>query len=273
MKSICESVVGEPGPAPLHLVELDQRVAHREPLGGQERRRHGPADQQQVAAVEEGVDHADLVAHLRPAEEGHERPVGPLQQPAEGLHLVEQQPAGGPGDEPGRADDRGVGPVGGSEGVVDVAVGQPGQGGGEVHRHLVIGALGLPRLEPQVLQHHHRARGQPGGHGRRLLPDDLRGQGQLGGQHVAEPGGHRRQRVLRVGFALGPAEVGAGDDRRPLAQQPVDGGQRGPDAQVVVDHAPRHRDVEVGPYEDAGSRPKGQVLQPGQVPGSHPLRR
>ena len=43
--------------------------------------------------------------------------------------------------------------MGGAEGVVDVAVGQAGQG-----RAQVVVSLGLARFEAQVLEHHHRLR-------------------------------------------------------------------------------------------------------------------
>mgnify|MGYP000550192775 CR=1 FL=1 len=44
--------------------------------------------------------------------------------------------------------------------------------------------------------------------------------------------------------------MGARRDRRPLAEQPPDGGQRGADAQIVGDLAVDDGDVEVGPQED-----------------------
>src|SRR3954466_14436086 len=45
---------------------------------------------------------------------------------------------------------------------------------------------------------------------------------------------------------LGAAEVAARDHRRALLAQPLDGGQRGADAQVVGDLAVADRHVEVG---------------------------
>src|SRR5581483_4196058 len=91
--------------------------------------------------------------------------------------------------------------------------------------------------------------------------------------------GARRQRVPRVRRPLRTAEVRAGDDRRLLGEQPVDGRQRGPDPQVVLDRhvgdtpqppgAGRQRDVEVGPDQDTGTRPEGEVLQPGQPLDAH----
>jgi hypothetical protein len=135
---------------------------------------------------------------------------------------------------------------------------------------IVFRAFGLPRLEAQILQHHHGLRRHPGRHGLRLIADDFGGHRHLDGQHVGEPLRHRRHRVLRIRCSLGPPEVGAGDDRRLPIEEPLDGGQRRPDTHVVVDPAAiRQRDVEVRPQENAASRLKGQVLQPGQAPGAH----
>jgi hypothetical protein len=86
---------------------------------------------------------------------------------------------------------------------------------------------GLARVEPQVLE-------------------QLDTRSQLG-----QAGPDRVHRVLRVGCALRAAQVAARGDRRTPLLEPLDGGQRGADAQVVADLAVAQRDVEVGPQQDA----------------------
>ena len=50
-------------------VGLDQAVADRAPAGRDQRERHRAADQQRVDAIDERVDHGELVGDLRPAED------------------------------------------------------------------------------------------------------------------------------------------------------------------------------------------------------------
>ncbi len=85
---------------------------------------------------------------------------------------------------------------------------------------------------------------------------------------VAEPGGDRRQRVLRVRRALGPTEVGGHDDLGAGLAQCLQGGQARPDPAVVGD-GPRalvERHVQVGAYQDA---PTGDALGEEVVEGTH----
>ena len=217
-------------------VGLLEGVAHPVALGQGEGERHGPAHHEGVDLVEEGLDDAQLVAHLGPAQDGHKRPVGVVEQAAEDLDLLGQEASGGAGQALRRADDRGVRPVGRAEGVVHVEVEPVDQA---VDEGGIVGLLA--RVEAEVLQQldARRQLGQP-------LPD-------------------RRHRVLLVGLALGPAEVGAGDDGRAVLLQPLDRGQGGPDPQVVVDLPVGDGDVEVGPEQDPLSRRVGQVLQRGDV--------
>ena len=67
------------------------------------------------------------------------------------------------------------------------------------------------------------------------------------GRQLGQPRPHRLHRIPRVGLALGPAQVTARGDRGDVVlPQPLDGGQRGADAQIVVDAAGGDRHVEVG---------------------------
>ena len=68
----------------------------RDALREQERERHRPADEHRVAAVEQRVDHAELVAHLGAAEHRDERVASAsCEQPRQHLDLAVQQPPAG----------------------------------------------------------------------------------------------------------------------------------------------------------------------------------
>jgi hypothetical protein len=109
--------------------------------------------------------------------------------------------------------------------------------------------LGLPRLEPQVLQQQRLPRAQGGGLGLHLGTGDPVGQGEVEAL-VLEPGGHRRQAEFRLeALALGPAQVGAEHHRRPALEQVVQGRQGLPDAGGVGDAPALEGHVEVRPEE------------------------
>ena len=68
----------------------------------------------------------------------------------------------------------------------------------------------------------------------------------------------------RVGLALGPAQVaGRGDPGRALVEQPGEGLQRQPDAQVVGDAAVGHGHVEIRAHQDVLALDRRQVLEDG----------
>jgi hypothetical protein len=116
---------------------LAQRRADRVAGGGVERKAHGAADEDGLGAVEERVEDADLVGHLRAADHGDERALGLLEDPLERLDLaLEQQPRGA-GQQPRDAVGGGVRAVRGAERVVDVRVGQVGVALGERGSSLV----------------------------------------------------------------------------------------------------------------------------------------
>ena len=186
------------------------------------------------AHLQQRVDHAELVGHLGPAEDHDERPRRIGAQRQQHLDLALQQPAGGRRQELRRADDRGVGPVRRAEGVVHVQVLAVDQ---LLHERRVVGLFA--RIEAQVLEQLDAGR-------------------QLG-QHLA----HRLHRVLRIGLALRATEVGARRDRGAPLGQPLDGGQRGADAEVVDDSAVANRDVEVGAKQDSATGDVAEVLQNG----------
>ena len=72
-----------------------QRVADRVALDGQEREGHRAADEDRVGALQEGLEHPDLVGHLGAADDRHQRPRGVLEDAGERLHLALQEQARG----------------------------------------------------------------------------------------------------------------------------------------------------------------------------------
>ncbi len=70
------------------------------------------------------------------------------------------------------------------------------------------------------------------------------------GREFGESGAHGIHRVLRVGLPLRTPEVAGSDDGGPAFGQPLDGRQRGADAEVVGDPAVVvQRHVEVGAHQ------------------------
>ncbi len=152
----------------------------------------------------------------------------------------------------GWAHDRGVGPVRGAEGVVDIGVEAVDE---TVHEGGVVALL--PRVEAEVLEQRH-----PGRQHGQAVPD---------GSHV-ETG---------VDRALGPPEVRARRDRRTPLREPRQGREGGPDAEVVGHHHAAagvlgQGHVEVDAHQDPSPVELGKVLEqgePGQGPAGGPRRR
>ena len=154
--------------------------------------------------------------------------------------------------------------MGRPEGVADVGVRQGGQ---------LVGEAGIVPLlawiEPQVLQHRHRS-----GPGRQdglanLRTDDLVELANLLPQGLTERRRHRIQPELVDDLALRPAEVRAGHQRRPPFQQLPDGGNGGPDAQVVSDRSALQGHVQIAANQDGRAREVGEVFQGPQPARAH----
>ena len=144
-----------------------------------------------------------------------------------------------------------------AEGVGHVHLGH----GGHLLGQLRV-VLGLALLKAGVLEKHNLAGLQRGGLGLGVGPHHIAGKDDILAQQLAQTLCHRlhaqrfqsllpllfgeRGGILALfGLLLGPlveaglrlAQVGAGDHRRPLVQQVLDGGQGGADALVVGDDA------------------------------------
>ena len=135
-----------------------------------------------------------------------------------------------------------------AEGVGHIYLSHSGHG----FRQLGV-VLFLALLEAGVLQQEDLAGREGGGLGGGVGTHHVGGQDDVLAQQLAQAGGNRLQGQLGLDLALGLAHMGAGDDRRALLQQVLDGGQGGADALVVGDDAAAvlgHGHVEVAAKEN-----------------------
>ena len=114
-------------------------------------------------------------------------------------------------------------------------------------------------MEAQVLEQQHLAGFKLARHFAGDFANAIRGEAHVFcGAHVlvdqlAQPVDNGAQRVFRIRFSLGAAEVRGEDDLGVVAQGVLDGGQRGDDARVVGDFLAvfRERHVKVDANENA----------------------
>ena len=258
------------GPAGVELVLLEEALADLVALGLEEGEHHAAADEQLVGLAEQVVDDAELVGDLRAAEDHDVGPRGVDGQPAQHVDLGGHQAA-----HRGRQPQRhvvhgGLLAVHHPEPVGDERVGQVGQLPGERRPDLVVLA-GLAAVEADVLQHRDLAVLEPGHRLVGALPHRVGGEGDVLAEQLTEPLGHRPQGVLRVGRAVGTAQVGDHDDAGALVGERLDRRHAGLDPPLVGDRAPVERDVQVRADQDplapdvaqvARSPPPGQRLVP-----------
>ena len=205
--------------------------------GGHERVRHAAADDERVDLRGEDLEHLELVRHLGPAHDRHERTRRVLEDPAQHLDLPGEAQPGRARQEPRWSDDGRVGAVGCAEGLVHVGVEPLDE---PLHERGIVRLL--PRVEAQVL-HEPDARAQhlqPLPH-RVHLPAGVRGTGRT-------------------------TEVRARHHVGALVEQAAQRGQGGGDPEVVghrglAPHADVQRDVEVDPDQHALAVELGEILQ------------
>ena len=235
------------------LVFLHQRFADRLALGLEEGVGHAAADDEGVNFIQQIADDADLVADLGAAENGDERPLRMAQHLAQVLEFFLHEQAGrGLLHEAGDADRGGMSAMRGAESVVYVIVRQAGK---------LLGELGVVGfffgMEAEILQQQGLALFQPSGHLLGFRADAFGTEAhvfsarQLFVQQHAQAFSRGLEAHRRIGFALGPAEMGDQNQPRSVTESVLDGGQGFADASVVDDAAIFERDVEIDPHEDA----------------------
>ena len=166
--------LGQQAARQLQLVVLDDRLADLQPLRLQERVRHAAADQQLVDAREQVLDDVDLARHLRPADDGDERPLRVPERLAQVVELLLHQEAGRRLRHEARDPlGRRVGAVRAAERVVHVDVRQRGELLGERGIVLFLGGVEAQVLEQEDAAGRERRRppGSAGG------PDAVVGEG------------------------------------------------------------------------------------------------
>ena len=199
------------------------------------------------------VDDADLVADLGSAEDRHKRLLRMAERLAQVFQFLLHQQAGGVLlDEVGDAFGGSVGAMRRSERVVHVVVAELGELPGE------LGIVGfLFRVEAQVLEQQRLSLFQLGRHLFGLRADavgreaDVLAAAQNFVEQDAQALGHRLQAHLRIGLALGTAQVRGQNQARAVTQRVLDGGQGFADAGVVHHPSVVERNVEVHPHEDS----------------------
>ena len=224
-----------------------KRRADGDPLCMEEGVGHGAADDEAVDPPDQVGEDRELGRDLGAADDGDDRPLGRLQCLAERLQLrLHEAPCrtrqalrqGGGG---------GVGAMRGREGVVDVKIGECGEGIGEGR----IVRL-LARVEAQVLQQRHVAGRERSCCGLRLLADAIGDEShRAAAQRLRKRFGEGTERHRRHGLALRPAKVRSDDDLRPTLCEFCERRRHSVDPRGVADCALPHRHVQVHPHEDA----------------------
>ena len=250
-----------------HRSNLVESIAFHEavsdlPTGGRDQReRHRAADQQRVGALDECVQHTELVRHLRAAEDGHVRAVGIGEEPAEDVDLPLEQP---PGDrrparcahEVGQGHDARVRAMRRSEGVVHVRVGELC----ELPREPDIVGL-LSGMEPEVLQQDHVPRLDVTADGLGPVADDLVERHHVDAEQLTQPVGDGPEAQIVLWLPLRPPEVGRDDERGAPVEELAERREGRADPHVVGDPAALERHVEVGADEDPAAGDVAELVE------------
>ena len=218
---------------------FSQALADLQTRGQHEGVGNAAAHNELVHVFGQRLQNGQLARHLGAGHDGHQRALGVGQGLVDGIDLGGQQRAGaGDGRELGNAVGGAFSAVRGAKGVVHKHVAQGGEFSGQLG-----GVLFLAHVDAAVFQQHdlawlHLHAVDPVGHQRHFAA-----------QQLAQPFGHRRQRVFRLERALGRAAQVAGDHHRSAGiERHPDAGHTGANAGVFGDIARvvlRH--IEVGP--------------------------
>ena len=250
------------------LVFLEQGLAHRVALCGQEGEDHAAADEEHVGLLQQVGDDAQLVGDLGAAEDDAVGTLGVTGDLGQGLDLLEDEQAGGRGQQLGDVVDGRLLAVDDAEAVGDEGVAELGVLAGELFA-LLVNLGGLTGIETDVLEQGDLAltQGGDGLGGRRS--NDVGGQRDLHAGKLSEALGDGGQREGGIDLTLGAAEVGHDDDLGTGVGEGLEGRQRRADTAVVGDDAVLERNVEVGADEDALA---AQFAQGGDGPHEESFR-
>ena len=221
-------------------IDLAQAFADLLALGGEEGVGHAAADDQEIDLLGQIAEQLQLGRHLGAADHRRDRAGGLFKRVGQGLDLGLHGAAGIGRQLAREAFGRGVGAMGGGEGVVDIDVAERGHRSDE--RRVV---LFLALVEAGVFQQQHVAVGHLGDGGFRRRPDAIRSEGDRLAEMRRERGGDGLQRIGLVRPVLRAAEMGEQDDLAALAGDFVQRRQDAVDPGGVGHLAVIHRHVEV----------------------------
>ncbi len=225
-------------------IVFTQRFAHIEALSGEERIGHSAADDDDIDLVDQIAKQVQLGGDFRPAHHSHHRPFGAAKRLFQRLQFFGHQAACAVGQQFGHAGGRGMGAVGGGEGIVAEHIAE----GGEELRHFGIVRLFHSR-KTRVFDEDHSVR--RGGLDRLAVGAFDEGDGAA--QRGLKRGHGDTQGHVRDVFALGPTKVGQHHGLAPLGEDVGDCRFDPFDAGGVGDFAILHRhvDVHAGEYDFA----------------------
>ena len=189
----------EVGPAGVELVLLEQALADLVALGLEEGEDHAAADQQLVGLAEQVVDHAELVGDLRAAEHHDVRPRGVDGEPAQHVDLA--RPRGHPWLTGSRS------ATSYTEACLRCTTPKPSETKrvgevGQLRRRTTPRTSSSLLVSPALKRTFSSTATWPSLERRdglgRAVPHRVGGEGDVVAEQLAEPLGHRPQRVLRV---------------------------------------------------------------------------
>ena len=222
----------------IHLVRLGQALAHFFPQRQPEGVGHRPADDHRVRLVEQRVNHLDLVAHFRAAQNHAKRPVRVRRLFAEKRQLLlHQQPRHAHRQMRRDARRRGVRPVRRPKGVVHIRLRQLGQSPAQTRCR----SSPPPRKSahfPAAAPRRFSSRPPPPPPPR---PMQSSANATFAAQLLFQRRRHRLERMLRVALALGPPEVARQDHLRPLLRSELDASAATPQSACRPTRCPSRR--------------------------------
>ncbi len=227
-------------------VLLAQRLADGLALREQEGVGHAAADDQDVDLVDQVAEQLELGGDLRAADDGRDRTLRIAERDRERLELRLHGAAGKGRQLVGDALGRGVGAVGGGEGVVDVEVAELGEAFDDRRVVLFLALVEAGVLEQQDVAVLHFGDGGGGD-----VADAVGRKADRTADDLGDGGGDGTQRILLVRAALGTAEMREQDHLAALVGDLGDGRGDALDARLVGDLAVLGGNVEVDAQEHA----------------------
>ena len=206
---------------------------------------HAAADDDFVSGLDEVADERDFVGDFRAAEYGKERALGVVEHGGEGVEFLLHEEAGDFGKID--SDDRGMGAVGGAEGVADEDIAEFGEAGAEGF-DIVRGGFGggavfvfgfafLFDVEAEVFEEGDFAGLHVGAGGFDFEADTIFEETDGAAEEFREFFGDGLEGVFGHAATIRAAEVAHQDNGGALVERVLDGGEGGDDALGVRDGA------------------------------------